>query len=343
MKLPFTSLVKICIISVYVIILAGATVRMTGSGMGCPDWPKCFGHLIPPTSEDQLLWKPDTDFKKGYIIIHEDQLWVAQEAIHTADHFNSSHWKVYTKHDYASFNATHTWVEYVNRLASAVAGIFFLLLVIRSLGFRKKNKWIPVLSFLALAMMLFEAWLGKTVVDSNLSVSKISVHMVVALAIVAVLLIMLRQLRLNKAKHMYDGLMKWLVFTSLLATIAQVLMGIEIRQYVDIALKEVGLMNKQHLNLSEHGYFLVHRSFSILVVLVNLMLYLRNRKLALGYRLPQWIMILITLEVLTGIVMFYADFPFGTQATHLLFATFLFGMQFYLLLKTWPKRAVVTV
>ena len=28
------------IIIVYIVILAGGTVRMTGSGMGCPDWPK---------------------------------------------------------------------------------------------------------------------------------------------------------------------------------------------------------------------------------------------------------------------------------------------------------------
>ncbi|MCK0130077.1 COX15/CtaA family protein [Flavobacteriaceae bacterium F08102] len=338
MKLPFTTLVKICIFSVYLIILAGATVRMTGSGMGCPDWPKCFGHLIPPTSEEQITWKPNTDFKKGYIIIHEDQLWVSQKAIHTEGAFNRANWEVYTKHDYASFNATHTWVEYINRLTSAVAGVFFLWLIIRSFAYRKSNKWIPILSFLALGMMLFEAWLGKTVVDSNLSVTKISVHMLVALAIVAVLLIILKLLRTSKVQRPYNALMKWMVFVALLTTIVQVLLGIEIRQYVDIALKEVGLMNKHHLNLSEQTYFLVHRSFSIFVVLINLLLVFKNRKLNLGYRLPNWIMIFLGIEILTGIIMYYADFPFGTQATHLLFATFLFGLQFYLLLQTSAKQ-----
>ena len=50
-----------------------------------------------------------------------------------------------------------------------------------------------VLSILVLILLGFEAWLGKTVVDSNLAVYKISMHMFGALAIVFLLLVILRR------------------------------------------------------------------------------------------------------------------------------------------------------
>jgi len=98
MKKYFPSIVKICLLSLYVIILAGSTVRMTGSGMGCPDWPKCFGHLIPPTSENELLWRAGVEFDKGIIIIKDEGLLVAKQDFTSNSQFNPHNWEAYTKH-----------------------------------------------------------------------------------------------------------------------------------------------------------------------------------------------------------------------------------------------------
>ncbi len=37
------------------IVLTGAAVRITGSGLGCPDWPKCYGKALPPLSTHALI------------------------------------------------------------------------------------------------------------------------------------------------------------------------------------------------------------------------------------------------------------------------------------------------
>ena len=41
--------------SLTLIVLTGAAVRLTGSGLGCPDWPKCYGNALPPLSTHALI------------------------------------------------------------------------------------------------------------------------------------------------------------------------------------------------------------------------------------------------------------------------------------------------
>ncbi|MEI6793391.1 MAG: COX15/CtaA family protein [Actinomycetes bacterium] len=38
----------VALFSLWLIVLSGAAVRLTGSGLGCPDWPKCYGGVVAP-------------------------------------------------------------------------------------------------------------------------------------------------------------------------------------------------------------------------------------------------------------------------------------------------------
>jgi heme a synthase len=330
MKSRFPQIVTISIVSLYLIFLAGAVVRMTGSGMGCPDWPKCFGYYIPPTEEEQITWKPNTEFKKGMIIIKDETLFVAENDLKTATEFNAKNWAEYTKHDYAVFNTFHTWTEYINRLVSVLAGFVFLFLIYASTKFWKENKTIPLLSFGAFFLMLFEAWLGKTVVDSNLTPTIITIHMVVGLIIIGLLLRLKFIISEKNSVYKYDKLFNRLLIISVLFSLIQIAMGTQVRQFIDEQVKLYGFENKNYSLMNPSFKFYFHRSFTIAIVLVNFGMFYLNQAKNLGYKLVNWIVFLIFLETITGILMYYAEIPMGTQAIHLLAGAFLFGLQFYL-------------
>lgn len=330
MKNRFSLIVNIAIISLYLIFLAGSFVRMTGSGMGCPDWPKCFGYYIPPTSEDAITWKPNTFYQKGLIIIKDEALFVAQNDLKTGSEFDPKNWSAYTKHDYAVFNSFHTWTEYINRLVSVLAGFVFLFLIYASTKFWRENKTITLLSFGAFFLMLFEAWLGKTVVDSNLTPTTITIHMVVGLIIIGLLLRLKFIISEKNTIYKYDKLFNRLLIISVIFSLIQVAMGTQVRQFIDEQVKLYGFENKNYSLMNPSFKFYFHRSFTIAIVFVNFGMFYINQMKKLGYKLINWIVFLIFLEAITGILMYYAEIPIGTQAVHLLSGALLFGLQFYL-------------
>ncbi len=342
LKSRFSKITKITLLSVYLIFLAGAVVRMTGSGMGCPDWPKCFGYLIPPTSEQQITWQPNKEFKKGMIIVKEKVLFVAEKDLKTATNFNAKNWQKYTKHNYAKFNKYHTWTEYINRLASVVSGFVFIFLVLASVKFWKDKKRVPVLAFVTLFLMGFEAWLGKTVVDTNLKPTIITIHMVVGLVIIALLLYLLFIETEKDKVYKYNSLFNKLLIISVVFSLIQIAMGTQVRQFIDQQVKLYGFNNKQYSLLNPSFKFYFHRSFTIAIVLVNFGMFYLNQVKNLGYKLVNWIVFLIFLETITGILMYYADFPIGTQAIHLLAGAILFGLQFYLWLQSRKLKALAS-
>ena len=332
MKKKIKPFIVTSLILVYLVIAAGAIVRMTGSGMGCPDWPKCFGYLIPPTERNQLDWKSNHQYHEGEVIIVSEILRVAIYDFNSSIEYESKNWEDYTEHDYALFNATHTWIEFINRLLGALAGLSTLVLFFSTLWRIKKDVWSTVLYFLVLLGMGFQGWLGKTVVDSNLIPYKITIHMVMALLIVLLLIILLARESHSKSVLKNTAVLQKVLGIGLILTLIQIGMGTQVRQFID---EQMHTFNLEDISawLSDWPLlFYIHRSFSIIVLLVHgylgYLLY-QNKMIPNVYIV---ILSLLSLEILTGIWMYYFDFPFSSQPLHLLIASLLFGAQSYFIL-----------
>ncbi|NNM67174.1 MAG: hypothetical protein HKM06_04065 [Spirochaetales bacterium] len=191
------------LVLVYLVVLAGGTVRATGSGMGCPDWPLCYGQLVPPTSVAQL--------PKDY----------------------ASRWAV--EGHPAVFDAAKTWIEYTNRLMGVLAGLGVLALLGVSLTLWRQKPSFTLSALGILILIAWEAWLGKNVVGTFLAPYAVSLHMVTALLLVALLVFLVDRAHrflpsdTNTPKPWGKPTVGLLLLVGLLLFI-QILLGIRVRE-----------------------------------------------------------------------------------------------------------------
>ncbi len=303
--------------------------------MGCPDWPKCFGSWVPPTDASQL----PADYKDKYAAYRDQK---NQKFARYLDAFGFSETAEQIRTDKsilieADFNATKTWVEYVNRLVGVAIGLFIVAVAIRSVAFRKERPVIFLVAVLSLAGVVFQGWFGSIVVSTNLTAWTITVHMFLALVIVA-LLLHLYHWSGNQQSISADRATRWLLVACMVLLLAQVFLGTQVREAID----RVAQSLPRDSWISALGQrFVVHRSFSWLVLLVHLLLLYKWRKTAGVNALTLALIILILGTFLTGAGMAYLAVPAYLQPIHLLIASLAFGIQYLLWLRTNPKKSYV--
>ncbi|HNP94422.1 MAG TPA: COX15/CtaA family protein [Cyclobacteriaceae bacterium] len=315
---------KLCfatLVAVYFLIMVGGVVRSTGSGMGCPDWPTCFGKIVPPTSAEQL----PSDYKEFYSAYrHAKNVKFAKYLSligldETADQLLDDE----SIREEADFNATKTWVEYINRLVGVAVGLLIIALVWKALPLRTTHRRVFLFSVLTLVTVIIQGWFGSIVVSTNLTTWTITIHMFLALVIVAFLIYMLHLVESTSVKASAGT--KWLLIICMLLLLVQTFLGTEVRSLIDTLAGTVIPRSRwvEALGLE----FVVHRSFSWSVLIVHVILLIRIRKTTGDKIFPLTLIILILGAILTGTGMAYFGVPAFLQPLHLVLATLIFGVQ----------------
>lgn len=303
------------IAAVFFLIFVGGLVRSTGSGLGCPDWPKCFGKWVPPTDVNQL----PADYKTRFAIAGKE---------------------------IADFDVFKTWTEYVNRLVGVAIGILVFLTIFYAAPYRKtaqsKIFWF---SFLAFVLVGFEGWIGSKVVSTDLATYMITIHMLLALMIVALLIytVTASQSFVLEQQHP-DTFLPKLVMLALTVGMIQIVSGTQVRETID----EVALrFDNRALWKDQLGWlFTAHGSWSWADLLVSGWMSLRMRKSygpdSLLAKAGLYLMLLMGVQALTGAILAQFEFPSQFQSIHLTLGSLSAGLQIFIAVLVFSKTKIKT-
>jgi heme a synthase len=204
----------------YLLILVGGLVRASGAGLGCPDWPRCFGSWIPPASAADLP----------------------------------------PQFDPSLFNPALMWTEYLNRLLGVTVGFLIFATAIAAWRQHRHQPGILWTTIAAFLLVGFEGWLGGRVVAHELAAWIVTAHLIVAIVIVQLLLYATFEAFTGEARQAGDAKVTWALAALIVLTLVQAGFGTQVRGHIetainagvarDAALATVGRLDYLHRDLA---------------------------------------------------------------------------------------------
>lgn len=261
-KLAFLSIILLIIL-----IFAGAIVRVTGSGLGCPDWPTCWGELVPPTSIEQV--------DEAYL---EEKLPRFKKS---AKRFGRDPDEITVAKLLEEYDPVQTWIEFTNRLlalpvllANFLLMIVCILTVLQGQGAENTRTFLVggILSFL---LVIISALTGIVVVASGLRSGVVTIHMALAFLQLFVLTYLYwGGIRPTTARAHVAGASRPQVMILLVCVMLEWAMGSQIREVTDKLMMERGIGSRGTWidEISGSLIYLIHRSFSWSILIAALWL-----------------------------------------------------------------------
>ncbi len=283
----------------YLLVTAGAIVRVTGAGMGCPDWPKCFGLIVPPTSLAELPPLGSYSYPPG--------------------------WRV------ESFDPLMTWIEYVNRLLGVLVGVAILVtLIVAVIDFRRRRSvLLPTIA--AFVGVLVAGGLGARVVAHELAPWMVTVHLGSAIVVVSCLVIAVINASWEPVENPTPGqrlAARSTVIVGLLALV-QGGLGTQVRGLIEDLARHRPTLPRADLVNSVGLLDLLHKNLAMVVaagaVMVLFIFRAQVRSQTAAVRAALLAALLALAQVAIGSVLATMALPKTFQVLHLLVAALFLG------------------
>jgi cytochrome c oxidase assembly protein subunit 15 len=320
------------LVSVIALICVGAIVRVTGAGLGCPDWPTCWGCLIPPWKKEQI------DVSKLDLAKFR----------HEAERRGRDVATVTPEHVLEYFDPVRTWTEFINRLCSIPVVVFSFMTAVAAAGKRKRWPWVNAAAITALLLVFAAGGLGALVVRSGLKPWTITAHLGIAMAsLISLVYVAWRGTPTPWLIQRESGELKTLrvaVVALLFFVLAEGIMGSQIREKTDLlAMAHQGMDRSSWIGELEHApIYLIHRSFSWAILLAAGWAWSRMRKGGSTGRIANGVMILVLAQMVLGVVMSQLHIFAVVQVLHVVFSGCLVAGATLWLCGTFPTREKVT-
>jgi cytochrome c oxidase assembly protein subunit 15 len=282
------------------LILFGAFTRLTDSGLGCPDWPGCYANLTPIGAAEHIS--------------------AAQSAMPTGP-------------------VTHTkaWIEMLHRYFATTVGALIVLRLMWSVQLKQKLI-LPVVTFLWVCL---QGAFGAFTVTMKLFPLIVTLHLLGGMVLLALLVAQSENSRAGQAIHHslpVKPYRMWLTAASI-AVWLQIFLGAWVStNYAVLACNEFPTcLNGEWLPATTHDWsagftlwrelgtaafpaltaiHLTHRLFAVIVLVTITGLILQLRRYPALRSLKLWLMIILTLQIITGISNVVLGWPLLAAVMH---------------------------
>lgn len=133
-----------------IVVSFGAYTRLTDSGLGCPDWPGCYGTLSVPESIDQI--------EKAQAVYPDSPVEIEK-----------------------------AWIEMIHRYIAGILGIMILVIAFMSIRLREQINYSLKWPFFLLGLVIFQAALGMWTVTLLLKPAVVTSHLLGGMTVLGIL------------------------------------------------------------------------------------------------------------------------------------------------------------